>query len=134
MENERFEKIIEYWDVSAEYDVGVAKSLFKQKKYHYSLFFGHLALEKILKAIYVKKKSIHAPLTHSLPYLAEKSGLELEKEKLEKLADFMEFYIEGRYPRDMEAIFKKCTRDFTGGKLEEIMEMFEWLRTKLKAL
>lgn len=134
MIDEQIEKTINYWLTSAEYDVGVVKSLFKKKKYHYSLFFGHLSLEKILKAIYVKKKSAHAPITHSLPYLVEKAELEIETERLEKLAEFMEFYIEGRYPKDMEAIFKKCNKSFTKEKLKEIREMFEWLKKKLKTL
>ena len=44
-------KTIEYWTRSAEYDLEVADSLFENKKYHYTLFFGHLAIEKILKGI-----------------------------------------------------------------------------------
>lgn len=107
MEIGQVEKTIDYWLTSADYDLEVAQSLFQKKKYHYSLFFGHLALEKILKAIFVKRKSSHAPITHSLPYLVEKSGLEIENERLEKLAEFMEFYIEGRYPTDMETVFRK---------------------------
>ena len=46
-------KAIEYWTRSAEYDLEVADSLFENKKYHYALFFGHLAIEKILKGIFV---------------------------------------------------------------------------------
>jgi HEPN domain-containing protein len=49
-------KTIEYWTRSAEYDLEVADSLFKNEKYHYALFFGHLAIEKILKGIFVKRK------------------------------------------------------------------------------
>lgn len=134
MEIEQVEKTINYWLTSADYDFDVSKSLFEKKKYHYSLFFGHLALEKILKAIFVKKKSSHAPITHSLPYLVEKSGLEIDNEKLEKLAEFMEFYIEGRYPTDMEAVFKKYDKHFTEEKLKEVKEMYEWLKKKLRTL
>lgn len=99
-----------------------------------TLFFGHLALEKILKAIFVKKHSAHAPITHSLPNLVEKTGIEIDQEKIEKLAGFMEFYIEGRYPRSMDAVFKKYDRPFTKGKLKEVKEMFSWLKTKLHTL
>jgi HEPN domain-containing protein len=48
MKSDQVEKAIDYWLNSAEYDIDVARSLFQKKKYHYSLFFGHLALEKIL--------------------------------------------------------------------------------------
>lgn len=44
------EKTVRYWFEGAEYDMGVAKAMFKTKKYPYALFMGHLALEKLLKA------------------------------------------------------------------------------------
>ncbi len=131
MENDQIEKTISYWLTSAEYDLEVSDSLFSKKKFHYSLFFGHLALEKLLKAIFVKRKKSHAPFSHSLPYLAEKSELDISSEKLETLAEFMEFYFEGRYPKDMQVIFEKYTHSFCKIKLDEIKEMFGWLKTIL---
>lgn len=125
-------KTIEYWTRSAEYDLEVADSLFENKKYHYALFFGHLAIEKILKGIFVKKKREHAPFSHSLTILSREAELDIDGERLEKLAEFMEFYIEGRYPRDMESVFKKCSENYTREKLGEIKEMYQWLMVKLK--
>lgn len=128
MESDKNEKTVSYWLTSAEYDLEVSDSLFLKKKFHYSLFFGHLALEKLLKAIFVKRKKTHAPFTHSLPYLAEKAELKIDSEKLEKLAEFMEFYFEGRYPKDMQVIFEKYNYSFSKVKIDEIKEMFEWLK------
>ena len=42
------EKTIKYWEESASYDLETAESLFQSKRYPYALFFGHLALEKLL--------------------------------------------------------------------------------------
>ncbi|MEI6614585.1 MAG: HEPN domain-containing protein [Chrysiogenales bacterium] len=131
MDAEQVKKTIEYWQNSAEYDLGVADVLLEKGKYHYSLFFGHLSLEKILKAIFVKFTSDHAPITHSLPLLAQKSGLNIDSSHLEKLAEFMEFYLEGRYPGDLEMVYKKFDRSFTEKKLAEIKEVFQWLKKKL---
>ena len=125
-------KTIEYWTRSAEYDLGVADSLFENKKYHYALFFGHLAIEKILKGIFVKKKLEHAPFSHSLTILSREAELDIDGERLEKLAEFMEFYIEGRYPRDMESVIRKCSENYTREKLGEIKEMYQWLMEKLE--
>ncbi len=125
-------KTIEYWIRSAEYDLDVANSLFENKKYHYALFFGHLAIEKILKGIFVKKKLEHAPFSHSLTILSREAELDIDGERLEKLAEFMEFYIEGRYPRDMEAVLRKCSENYTREKLGEIKEMYQWLVEKLE--
>jgi HEPN domain-containing protein len=89
-------KTIEYWYEGAKYDLGVADAMFKSNKYPYSLFMGHLALEKLLKASVVKKTKMHAPFSHSLPYLAEKSKLKIPEEILIKLREFMEFHFESR--------------------------------------
>jgi HEPN domain-containing protein len=66
------DRTVSYWSESAKYDLGVAKSMFLAKKYPYALFFGHLAIEKLLKALVVKETKDHAPYTHSLPLLASK--------------------------------------------------------------
>lgn len=98
LQDEQKAKLINYWIRSAEYDLEVSDSLYEKSRFHYSLFFGHLAIEKTLKAIFVKKKSIHAPFSHSLTYLVEKAEIEIPQDRLDRLADFMDFYIEGRYP------------------------------------
>lgn len=46
-----FVKTINYWSDSAAYDLETGESLLELKRYPYALFFGHLALEKILKAL-----------------------------------------------------------------------------------
>ena len=134
LQDEQKTKLIDYWVRSAEYDLEVSESLYEKSRFHYSLFFGHLAIEKILKAIFVKKKSIHAPFSHSLTYLVEKAGIEIQQERLERLADFMDFYIEGRYPGDLDDIFRKYNQALTLEKREEVKEMFEWLKKKLQIL
>ena len=76
-------------------------------------FFGHLTLEKILKAYYVKVSSENQPLTHRLIYLSEKSGLELTEEQIELLEIVTDFNLEARYPDEKFTFYKKCTKDFT---------------------
>ncbi len=114
------ERTVSYWLEGARYDRGVADAMFKSKKYPYALFMGHLALEKILKALVVKNTKTHAPFTHSLPYLAENSKLEIPEDILVKLREFMEFHFEARYPHATKVFYKKCTKTFTTKKLEEI--------------
>lgn len=41
---------VDYWKASSKDDLDTADQLFTSKKYHHSLFFVHLSLEKILKA------------------------------------------------------------------------------------
>ncbi len=125
------DKTVKYWIDGAEYDIGVADALFQTAKYPYALFMGHLALEKLLKAIWVKNKKIHAPITHSLPFLAEGCGISVPGNATIKLREFMEFYFETRYPEEQKVFYVKCTRDYAIKKLAEVKDVFEWLKKQL---
>jgi HEPN domain-containing protein len=125
------DKTIKYWLDGAEYDMGVAKALYTKKKYPYALFMGHLALEKLLKALVVKTTQKHAPYTHSLSLLAEKLEIEIPKKIMKRLKRFMEFHFEARYPRQQMKFYKKCTKEFTDKKMEEIKEVYIWLKERL---
>lgn len=85
------EEEIQYWINIAEQDIPVAQSLFDNGHYVYCLFIGHLILEKILKAHYVKDNKKTPPKTHNLVYLAKNSELELTDDQfefLDKVNDF----------------------------------------------
>ena len=96
----------------------------------YALFFGHLALEKTLKALVVKHTGEHAPFTHSLVMLAGKAGLQLPEETLDHLAEFMEFHTEARYPDARMEFYQTCTSEFAKAKFAEIKKAYAWLRKK----
>jgi len=125
------EKTISYWLEGAEYDLGVAAAMYQTKKYPYALFMGHLALEKLLKALVVKTTGKHAPYTHSLPLLADRLTFEIPAGIKKKLARFMEFYFESRYPEEQKRFYKKCTKDFTEQSIDEIKKVFKWLKERL---
>lgn len=98
-------KTIQYWSESAEYDFDTAKSLIKAKRFPHALFFSHLALEKLLKALVVRASKKHAPFTHSLTFLAEKTELEISEQLMDKLAEYTEFNIEARYPGERKDFY-----------------------------
>ncbi len=124
---------IKYWLKSAQQDWEVAKHLFEKKDYSYALFFGHLTVEKILKAIYVDKHDNTPPFSHNLVYLAERADLELEDDKLELLEEVSDFNLEARYPDDKFAFHKKCTRPFTENKLDQIGRVKIWLSLQIQS-
>ena len=47
------QKIIQYWAATSKQDFETAEILFENKKYSHALFFCHLSIEKILKALIV---------------------------------------------------------------------------------
>ena len=118
---------IKYWLRSAEQDWEVVRHLFEKKDYSYALFFGHLTIEKILKAIFTDKHDKTPPFSHNLVYLSEKAGLKLNEEMLELLEEISDFNLEARYPDQKFSFYKKCTMSFTKKKLYEIERIKKWL-------
>jgi len=126
------DKTVNYWTESAEYDLETGKNLLESKKFPYALFFAHLAIEKVLKAIVVKSTGEHAPYTHSLVMLAKTASIEIDDKVLDQLAEYMEFHIEARYPDERKDFYKKCSEEFTAHKLDEMNKVYKWLKKRLK--
>jgi len=125
------EKTVNYWIDGSEYDLETAKSLIKEKRYPHALFFGHLAIEKLLKALVVKITKGHAPHTHSLIMLAKKTEIKISAQLMDSLAEITEFNMEARYPVESRDFYKKCTKEFTDNKFEEIRKAYRWFKKKL---
>lgn len=121
-------KVIEYWFNSAKDDQKVAKHLFEKKDYTYALFFGHLYLEKLLKALVVKTTGIQASPIHNLRVLSEQTKLIISDDQIEFLIEIQEYNLRARYP-DFKLNFKKrCTREFTLKQLTRIGDFGKWLK------
>lgn len=86
-------KITAYWKNTAKHDYETMLGLFKIKRYPETLFFGHIALEKILKACVVKYTKQHAPYTHDLVKLGNLSSLDLTKEEIDFLDEMNKYNI-----------------------------------------
>jgi len=124
---------IDYWIATAESDWTVAGHLFEKGDYSYALFFGHLTLEKLLKALYVSRTDKTPPMTHRLVYLAEKSGLDLTHDRLELLETATDFNIEARYPDEKFSFRRRCTKEFTKDCLDRMEEARKWLLRKISS-
>lgn len=124
-------KLIEYWLKIAKEDLKVANSLFEKKHYPQALFFGHLVLEKVLKAYYVKIVDKNAPYTHNLSYLAEKCNLELDTDQEELLEDVSRFNIDMRYPDRSLKFYKMCNKKYTESYLKKIRRFYRWIIKKI---
>lgn len=94
----KFEKQILFWVDSSKDDLDTSRILFNNDKFKESLFFAHLAIEKILKAIFIKRKNELAPKTHKLFYLLQQSNIALSSDYEELFGILTTFQLEGRYP------------------------------------
>ena len=71
-----------YWVESADRDLDTSNTLFEAGKYDWSLFVGHLVLEKLLKAVYVQNNDNKIPpKLHNLVRMAEISNVETDEDK-----------------------------------------------------
>jgi HEPN domain-containing protein len=120
-----------YWMIEADEALNVTDHLLEKKDYSYALFFGHLAVEKILKSLYVHHKKEHAPPIHNLQRLANLTGVSLDEDKTEKLILISSFNIEARYPDIKRSFREKCTKEFTLEQVRIIKEIYKWLKAKI---
>ena len=124
--------IINYWLDTANHDYQTMLNLYESKDYHWSLFMGHLVIEKLLKSIYVKNIDDNPPRTHDLLRLAERAGLEITEEQEDVLDLITTFNINARYPDYKQSFYKKCNYEFTTANIEKIKELRTWLLLKIK--
>lgn len=128
---ENTDKIVEYWLISSERDYQTMKNLYNSKDYNWSLFLGHLVIEKVLKALYVKKLQKHPLFTHDLLRLADKIGLTLSKEQEEWLDEITTFNLNARYDNYKQEFFRLCTQKFTLYWIDNIKNLRKWLISQL---
>lgn len=121
------ETLIQYWTVSSDKDAETMGHLFNSGDYLWSLFIGHLVIEKLLKALYVKNVDITPPFHHNLVRLAEIAISGVPEEHKDTLAGLTAFNIQARYPDYKMEIYTKCTPDFTGKWIIKIGELRSWL-------
>ncbi|HDP79455.1 MAG TPA: HEPN domain-containing protein [Spirochaetes bacterium] len=124
---------INYWLSTADDDLTAARHLFEKGDYPHCLFFGHLVLEKALKALYVRNIREIPPFKHSLPYLAEAAQLTLDADQEKFFEQANEFNQQGRYPDIKNKFRKKCTREFTENNLRKIEVLYQWIINIIKS-
>ena len=121
-------EIESFWVTEAEEALQVANHLMEKGDYSYALFFGHLAIEKLLKAKYVEKHKDHAPPIHNLLRLAKLAEITIPEDKIDVLIEISAFNIEARYPDIKRAFRKKCNAEYAENKITEIKGVFSWLQ------
>jgi HEPN domain-containing protein len=127
------EEHITYWCESAQHDLEAAESMFESGRYDWCLFVAHLALEKIIKAIFVDRNDNNIPpKIHNLVRLAELSKIELSDEQKFILDKINDFNIQARYPDYKLEFYKRCTKEYTTEYFDKIKEFYRWFKSRLK--
>ena len=121
-------KQIEYWRASSEEDFAAAESLLEKGHFRHSLFFAHLAVEKMLKAHVTRQTKDIPPRIHNLIRLAEIAELSVEPEHASFLRRFDMYQLEGRYPESSHMIIDlKAANE----RLALAGDILKWLKAQL---
>ncbi len=128
---DNIESVVKHWYDSSEKDFITMQNLLNTKDFSWALFLGHLVLEKLLKAIYVKKMKKHAIFTHDLLRLARKTDIDISEEYEEWLDEITSLTLNARYDNYKQSFYKLCTGEFTENGIGKIKDIRKWLINQL---
>lgn len=133
MENEKIdiEKIYNHWIETSDKDYNTMIHLYEVKDYHWSLFIGHIVIERLPKATIVKTTGEHAPFTHDLRRLAKLSKIEFQNSHINWLDTITTFNLNARYDSYKQAFYEKCSPEFTSEWIDNIKELRLWIKQML---
>ena len=120
------------WIDRAQYDLDTARAMLASGRYLYVLFCSQQAVEKALKALIVQKTDELPPRVHNLPRLAEVAGVELSQERLRFVGQLSAYYIQSRYPEEIEATGSTLTQELAEEVLDGAEQTISWILSMLK--
>ena len=95
--------------------------------------FGHLFLEKIAKALWVKNNIENVPpKTHNLLKIIKEAGLELSSENQAFLIKLNQYQVESRYPEDIDKLYAITDKPLTEDYFAKIANIDKCLREKMQ--
>ena len=127
------EQHIKYWDNQVDEDFDCAYVLYKANHFAQSLFWAHLSLEKLCKAIWIKENEGNTvPFIHNLLRIITLTRLEFSEEELSFFSEMNTFQIKGRYPEYAENLDETITKEVCEEYLEKTKQMILCLRKKMQ--
>ncbi len=120
------------WTEQARYDLDTARAMFDSGRYLYVLFCCQQAVEKALKAIIVRRTDDLPPRLNNLMRLAEIADVKMEPDREDFLGELSGYYIQTRYPQEIESLAQTLDREIAQDALDKTGEVLEWLFSMLK--
>ena len=124
---------IAYWVDQATDDWEAVDTLVQGRKYLQALFFAHLVIEKLCKAIWIKHNEMNVPpKTHNLLHIISQTPVILSDAQSEFMLNLNRFQLEGRYPEYISQMRNICNEAFTRTMIENVNKLRLWLTEKLQ--
>lgn len=133
MKRVKVKQVVNYWRTGAVRSHGTMMGLFGLKYYSEALFFGHITLEKALKALVVHKTGKSAPVTHNLLHLVREAEFIVSKEEEIFLNIVTGFNVKTRYPDYRLNFYKMADFNYTRDRINSITSFYEKLCLKMKS-
>ena len=122
------QKLIKYYLDGANEDMKTVESLFDTKRYYAGLFFLHLVIEKVLKALVVQNAKMAPPFTHDLMLLSELAKIKISSRQKDLLRVMSQFNVRSRYDDYKKSFYKLATRDYALEYFNKGKKIFIWLK------
>lgn len=123
--------LVKHWRESSEQNYLTMQNLIKTKEYSWALFMGHLVIEKLIKALYVKRLHQHPVFKHDLLFLIRKTNIDLPANFDEWLDAITTFNLNARYDDYKQSFYKLCTPEYSNEWIDKIEILRKWLINQL---
>lgn len=120
------------WMKQADYDIDTAEQMLSAGRYLYVVFFCHLAIEKMLKAVVTERTAQPPPRTHNLILLAQIAQLSIPEEHAEFIGKIGDASIVTRYPQDLSRALAEYTEPMARTYLKRSKEVLQWIREQIQ--
>jgi HEPN domain-containing protein len=113
--------------------LGASQALATPGYFAHSLFFAHLVLEKLRKALWIKaQQSVEYPYTHNLIRLLKDACIKLTEKQIKFYSDMNLFQAKGRYPDTLHAVETTITKDAYSLVNGQLKTEIQWLIKQLQ--
>jgi HEPN domain-containing protein len=131
-QDQKIDELINYWVSNSQEKLKTLKQLYSAKRYADALYYGHMIMEMILKALAVQTIGKPVARTHNLKFLVELAGLDLEAKEVQLIVRANEFNMEARYPSEKLEFYKLCTKSYADQYYQPILSLYKKLCQKVK--
>lgn len=120
---------VDYWLHGSSENMKDMRATIKSKRRAMAMFCGHLAIEKMLKAL-CAVRDVEVWRDHKLLNLADNAGLtnSLSDEQLRELAIITSFNIEARYDDTKQRFHDTCTPQYVTEWSKRITTWYKYLK------
>lgn len=125
------EQLIHNWLSSAQYELDSADVLLDEGRYAHCLALSGKCLEKMLKALWLRKKNEHPPTHSRLLYFAGKLDLGLPEWAVDLLAVLTLFATDHEDVTYWKELRRSVKKEFAEQTYQETERFIEWLKPML---